>query len=151
MTEEEELVRRKEYASEWMKKYRREHKEQLAVYSKNYRETHREEFIWRGAKSASKRRGIEFSIEISDIVIPKYCIYLGCRITNTINDSRQGTNSSIDRIDPSKGYVKGNIQIISDLANRMKSNATEEQLIAFAEGVLRIHDRVPNTKVSSCT
>ncbi len=39
---------------------------------------------------------------------------------------------TIDRLDPSKGYVQGNVVVISNKANRIKSNATSDEVMAVA-------------------
>ena len=87
------------------------------------------------AKNSAKQKGLEFTLELSDIVIPKFCIYLGVELTNIRDKGRVKSNASIDRLNSKLGYVPGNIQIISDLANRMKSNATKDELLAFAKGI----------------
>jgi len=46
----------------------------------------------------------------------------------------QGGNKfspTLDKIDPSKGYIKGNVRVISMLANNMLSNSTKEELNRF--------------------
>lgn len=44
--------------------------------------------------------------------------------------------ASLDRIDSSIGYIKGNVQILSFKANVIKSNATKDELLTFAKWVL---------------
>jgi hypothetical protein len=44
---------------------------------------------------------------------------------------------SIDRIDPERGYVKGNIKIISFRANQIKSDASHQELKLVAAYVGR--------------
>lgn len=45
------------------------------------------------------------------------------------NDERAGANSpSLDKINPIKGYVKGNVRVISQRANWLKNDATYEEM-----------------------
>jgi hypothetical protein len=100
--------------------------------------------LWSQAKRRAKRENIEFIIERSDVIIPEKCPYLDVPLTKVWGKGRLQTNASIDRIDNSKGYVKGNIQVISLLANTMKNNSTKEELITFAKNVLRLEGRFAN-------
>jgi len=96
--------------------------------------------LYRSCKWSAARRNIEFSITKEDIPTATHCPYLGIKFTNIIGESFQDYNPSVDRIDNSKGYIPGNIQLISVLANRMKSTATIENLLLFARGVIKQHD-----------
>jgi hypothetical protein len=83
--------------------------------------------LFYNAKNRAKAKGLSFDIEFSDIVFPDVCPILG--IALKVSAGFASPNSpSIDRIDPSLGYVKGNIQIISHKANTIKSNATLDEL-----------------------
>ena len=100
-------------------------------------------YLLRVAKSRAKKRGIEFSISVEDIVVPYVCPVLGIDLICGFGTSdRPGGNwnsPSLDRIDNTKGYVKGNVQVISHLANSMKSVATEQQLLKFSEWVIKTY------------
>lgn len=89
------------------------------------------------AKQRARQKGLEFNISVEDIIIPDRCPVLGIEINMNSGKSGAYRNSpSLDRIDNSKGYVKGNIQVLSQLANAMKAHATEEELVKFAQWVL---------------
>lgn len=53
-------------------------------------------------------------------------------------DYRGGSSASIDRIDSTKGYTKDNCRVISWRANRLKSDATFEELQLLAADALRL-------------
>jgi hypothetical protein len=51
---------------------------------------------------------------------------------------------SIDRIDNTKGYIKGNVIVMSTLANAMKNKASFEQLKSFSTNILKLVNHVQN-------
>jgi len=66
----------------------------------------------------------------SAIEYPKVCPVLDIDLDWGMN-GRQPNSPSLDRIDSTKGYIKGNVMLMSGLANSMKQNATVEQLKQF--------------------
>ena len=85
--------------------------------------------IWCGAKKRAKLKGQEFNLEIEDIpIIPEFCPILNIKIEPNKTHSPLDSSPSLDRIDSKKGYIKGNVQIISNRANRIKSDATIEEI-----------------------
>jgi hypothetical protein len=89
------------------------------------------------ARSRAKKNGLECSIAVDDIVIPEFCPALGIKLEARIGAGRSnrediGTSPSLDRIDNSKGYVPGNVAVISLRANMIKTDATAAELKAVA-------------------
>ena len=79
------------------------------------------------ARGRSKKKGILFDLEFVDITIPETCPLLG--IPLRMGKRTAGFDSpTLDRIDPSKGYVKGNVWVISRRANMIKSDASIEEI-----------------------
>lgn len=121
-----------------------ERKERKADYQRRTRwdHDHWEDRLWRGAKGSSKTRGIPFDITREDIVIPELCPILGLPLYTGAHPEyypKHNNTASLDRIDSSKGYIKNNIWVISWLANKMKQNASHEELISFCKGYLNLH------------
>lgn len=106
---------------------------------KEWKENNPERYILTRIRESAKKRDLEFNLTVEDIIIPKFCKYLGIEITVKCGVGLKPSAASVDRIDSSKGYVRGNIQIISNKANAMKRDATIEDLIIFAKSVLKIH------------
>lgn len=133
-------------------KWQKNNPEKMARYRKNWyanndgRKYHREWalknrvknpelYVWRNARNRAKETGREFSIEKSDIVIPEICPVLGIPISKQV-EGFQPNSPSLDRIDSSRGYVPGNIAIISWRANCLKRDGTLDEfrkIVAYME------------------
>ena len=85
-------------------------------------------------EQSAKKRGIEFTLSLSDLnelSFPITCPVLGIPL-KWHRGKPEEDSYSFDRIDSSKGYVPGNIQILSFKANRAKNNLTEDELKKFS-------------------
>ena len=99
-----------------------------------------EKRMFRRAKVRAKERGLDFNISLEDVVIPKFCPILGIGLkVHKGSSGGKPESPALDRIDNDRGYVKGNVMVVSHLANMMKSSATTGQMIKFAEWVIKTH------------
>lgn len=83
--------------------------------------------LYKNIKSRCKRIGREFSIELEDIIIPEKCPVFGFDLKREDRKTWMCA-PSVDRIDSSKGYIKGNVTVVSRRANILKKDATLEEL-----------------------
>lgn len=89
-------------------------------------------YIIRNSKYCAKRRNIEFSIKYTDFELPELCPILGIKLEYGVgHDGNAPQHATLDRIDNTKGYVPGNVMIVSRLANAMKNEASFNQLQTF--------------------
>lgn len=82
------------------------------------------------AKARAILKNLEFNLSIDDILIPEYCPILNIKLEYYQKQGGSDNSPALDRIDNNKGYIKGNIQVISNKANRIKTNATLSEIEA---------------------
>ena len=88
------------------------------------------------AKTRAKEKGWEFNIDENDIYIPTHCPILNIELIPGGMGLQSFNSPSIDRIDSKKGYIKGNIRIISLRANMMKNDANLQEIEQFCKNIL---------------
>lgn len=82
------------------------------------------------AKYRAKAERIEFDLDLIDIDIPEVCPMLGIPLIFGQGKHVAGS-PSVDRMEPSKGYVKGNVWVISRRANVIKHDASFQEIEAI--------------------
>lgn len=99
------------------------------------RKTRPERFMLIRSRARAKKLGLEFNLEESDLIIPSVCPVLGIPLyfSNTGKKGATDNTPTLDRVDNSKGYVKGNVFVISSRANILKRDAEEWELRAIAD------------------
>lgn len=100
-------------------------------------------WLFNAAKKRAKKRGLEFSITLDDIVFPQTCPIFNTPLDILIQDRKASylNAASLDRIDNSKGYIKGNVSVISRKANRVKSDLSVDQIKSLLQYMTRESDQ----------
>jgi hypothetical protein len=108
------------------KRWREKNKDTVNSRDRSKYRSNLENTLLKGAKKRANKHGIAFNIELSDIIIPEFCPVLGFKLE--VGNGKANDNSpSLDKIIPEKGYVKGNIRVISLRANKLKNDGSLEE------------------------
>ena len=134
----------KEAIAAYYKEYREKNKEAIAANNKEYyvkqiTNMDNHSFFLRRYqvyRRKSKNLNMDFNIDASYLkeIFPtdKKCPVLGLPF-KVGYEGGISNSPSLDRIDNSKGYIKGNVVWVSMLANTIKTSATPEQIIRVGE------------------
>lgn len=140
-TEEERLEHRREYQREWRRKRMSEDREAHLLRCRMW---HNKDIpakinsLLASARKRARKKGLDFCITADDLEVPTHCPILDIELIYLWNTRKNKDFSpSIDRIDSSKGYVPGNVWIISDRANKIKNDSTPEELGKIYRAVKR--------------
>lgn len=108
---------------EWRKKNAERHKNNMRAWCAANPEKH----LLSNARQRAKSKGLEYRLTVEDVKIPRVCPVLGIRLIRAAG-YRGDASPSLDRIDNTKGYVSGNVCVISWRANALKRDSTIVEL-----------------------
>lgn len=93
------------------------------------------------SRDRSKINKVPHTITVNDFEVPDICPVLG--IPLKVGKGKATWNSpTLDRILPELGYVAGNVVVISNRANQLKTNASFlelKKLVEFYEAYISTH------------
>jgi hypothetical protein len=114
-------------------------RQKMIVRTLRYQAKNPQVTMFHTAKNTALKMKLKFDITKEDIIVPERCPYLGCVLTFEKGKGRVQTNACLRRLNKNEGYVRGNIEVTSSLANAMLDDASKEQLLAFAKTILTIY------------
>lgn len=120
----------REYRKRYYSRRRKEDTEYARNMQHNWRDKNPKQYMLTRARGRAKIEGVSFSITAEDFEIPEYCpIFSELKLEFSRGRATRPDNiPTLDRIIPSKGYVPGNVAVISMRANRLKSDASADDL-----------------------
>lgn len=131
---EREIQRNKEWRAKnrdrklaYQRLYAKENRENIRLKNRLWGQRNLARRMLTAARQRARDAGLTFNIDLSDIAIPPFCPALGLEL-QAGNGARAPNSPTLDRLDNSRGYVKGNVRVISWRANAIKNNCTIEEL-----------------------
>lgn len=132
---------RKEQYAKMRRKWREnpEARELDKVAMRRWAENNPLSYMLSTARRRALDKGLEFTITPADFPeLPTHCPILGIPLVyGRGRGPRQPDSASLDRVDSSKGYMPGNVEIISWRANDIKGDATLEELLKLVDYLQR--------------
>lgn len=118
-------------------RYDKTYREDPKAYWRQHRSNNPVSYLLNQARYRAKKIGLEFDIELSELEVPERCPVFD--IPLFYSPGKRTPNSySLDRWDNTKGYVRGNVRIISWKANQYKGDLTikeVERLLNYMKGI----------------
>jgi hypothetical protein len=133
---------------EYQKTYYAKNRDYVNARNRAYTSNHRDEIrrwnkkrvkenMFYHARQRAKRNGIIFTLSLDDFEIPVKCPILGIRL-KAGKRMPHAFSPTLDRVIPKLGYIKGNVQVISHRANRLKGDASLKELKLLVSYVRRL-------------
>ena len=119
------------------RRYRRANLTRYAELQRLWRARNPRENLIMLARARAKRGGFPCTVVVDDIIWPTHCPVFGLELdynttpTGGRNRCPRANFATLDRRDPTLGYIPGNTFVLSYQANRLKQDATAEQLQAI--------------------
>lgn len=122
-------------------RFRLRHPDTIRANRKKYkRRRPQKTCLIRNARERARKRGLPCTITVADLVWPSHCPVLGIELNyrKPGEIGHPGPNSpSLDRWDNTKGYVPGNVFVISFRANSLKNSGTYAEILKVAKYLSR--------------
>ena len=115
------------------RRYRQNHRAEIRANALKSKRLHFESTLLAQARCRARKRGQPFAITLADIFIPELCPVFGIPLHREGRDGRSAPDfPTLDCLIPGQGYVPGNVFVISSRANRLKSDASWQELQMLA-------------------
>lgn len=105
--------------------------------STEYDRLHPKKVFIRSARARAKKYKSEFNLTEDDIELVTHCPILGFELKYGGGFIKKDNSATLDRLNNDLGYIRGNVWIISSLANTMKANSRYWHRAKFANWTIK--------------